>query len=41
MATRSQSAFYSQLKRYYGIYTGGFITFVVLLATGHGPGQHT
>ena len=25
-------AFYNQLKRYYGLYTGGFIGFVVLLA---------
>jgi cation/acetate symporter len=32
MATQSQSAFYTQLKRYYSIYTGGFIAFVVVLA---------
>jgi cation/acetate symporter len=32
MATHSQSAFYSQLKRYYSIYTGGFIAFVIVLA---------
>jgi len=31
MATQSQSAFNAQLKRYYSIYTGGFISFVVLL----------
>jgi cation/acetate symporter len=32
MATQSQSAFYAQLKRYYTMYTGGFIAFIVLLA---------
>ena len=25
-------AFFNQLKKYYGIYTGGFISFVILLA---------
>jgi cation/acetate symporter len=29
---KSQSAFNSQLKRFYGFYTGGFIGFVVILA---------
>jgi cation/acetate symporter len=28
----SNRAFYNQLKRYYGIYTGGFLSFVVVLA---------
>jgi putative solute:sodium symporter small subunit len=28
----SQKSFNQQLKRYYGIYTGGFIGFVILLA---------
>jgi cation/acetate symporter len=28
----SHSAFYQQLKRYYGAYTGGFVAFVILLA---------
>ena len=32
MATHSQSAFYSQLRKYYTIYTGGFIAFIILLA---------
>jgi cation/acetate symporter len=32
MATSSQAAFYQQLKKYYTLYTGGFIVFVVLLA---------
>jgi cation/acetate symporter len=32
MATTTQRAFYSQLKRYYGIYTGGFIAFIIVLA---------
>jgi cation/acetate symporter len=32
MAGRTQSRFVSQLKRYYALYTGGFIGFVVLLS---------
>jgi cation/acetate symporter len=32
MSTFSQSAFTSQLKKYYGFYTGGFIAFLILLA---------
>jgi len=32
MATQSQSAFNSQLKKYYTFYTGGFIAFVIILA---------
>jgi cation/acetate symporter len=32
MASQSQSAFYSQLKRYYSIYTGGFLAFIIVLA---------
>jgi cation/acetate symporter len=28
----SQAAFNSQLKRYYGLYTGGFVIFVLALA---------
>ncbi|MPZ42933.1 MAG: cation acetate symporter [Betaproteobacteria bacterium] len=32
MASQSQSAFYSQLKRYYSIYTGGFVAFIIVLA---------
>ncbi|MFN7086031.1 MAG: sodium:solute symporter family protein [Burkholderiales bacterium] len=28
----SHSAFYQQLKRYYGVYAGGFIAFVIILA---------
>jgi cation/acetate symporter len=32
MATQSQSQFYSSLKKYYSFYTGGFITFVILVA---------
>src|SRR5574340_85484 len=28
----SQSAFYAQLKKFYGFYTGGFIAFVIVLA---------
>ena len=32
MATQSQAAFFSQLKKYYTWYTGGFIAFVILLA---------
>ena len=32
MAVQSQSAFNSQLKKYYSFYTGGFITFVIVLA---------
>jgi cation/acetate symporter len=31
MATQSQSAFTSQLKKYYSFYTGGFITFVIIV----------
>jgi cation/acetate symporter len=31
MATQSQAAFTSQLKKYYTFYTGGFITFVVIV----------
>ena len=31
-ATTSNSAFFSQLKRYYSFYTGGFIAFVIILA---------
>ncbi len=29
---QSQSAFFSQLKKFYGFYTGGFIAFVILVA---------
>ena len=29
-AAQSNSAFFSQLKRYYTFYTGGFIAFVIL-----------
>ncbi len=32
MATQTQSQFNQQLKKYYSIYTGGFIGFVILLA---------
>ncbi len=32
MTALTQTQFYSQLKRYYGFYTGGFITFVIVLA---------
>ena len=33
MATVSSNrSFYSQLKKYYSVYTGGFIAFVILLA---------
>ena len=32
MATQSQSQFFSQLKRYYSFYTGGFIAFVIIVA---------
>ena len=32
MAVQSQSAFNSQLKKYYSFYTGGFIAFVIVLA---------
>ncbi len=32
MAVRTQSRFVSQLKRYYALYTGGFIGFVVMLS---------
>jgi cation/acetate symporter len=32
MAVQSQSAFNSQLKKYYSFYTGGFIAFIVVLA---------
>jgi cation/acetate symporter len=32
MAGPAQSRFFSQLKRYYSLYTGGFIGFVVMLA---------
>ena len=31
MASQSQSAFNSQLKRYYTLYTGGFVAFVIFL----------
>ena len=31
MATQSQTAFTSQLKKYYTFYTGGFITFVIIV----------
>ncbi len=31
-ATTSNSAFFNQLKKYYTFYTGGFITFVIVLA---------
>jgi cation/acetate symporter len=31
MATQSQSAFTSQLKKYYTFYTGGFVTFVIIV----------
>jgi len=32
MATQTQSQFTQQLKKYYSVYTGGFIAFVILLA---------
>lgn len=32
MATQSQAQFYSSLKKYYSFYTGGFISFVILVA---------
>ena len=32
MASQTQSAFNAQLKRYYSVYTGGFVGFVLLLA---------
>ncbi len=32
MATQSQAQFYSSLKKYYSFYTGGFVTFVILVA---------
>ncbi|TCS72141.1 cation/acetate symporter [Sulfuritortus calidifontis] len=32
MTALTQSQFYSQLKRYYSFYTGGFIAFIILLA---------
>jgi len=32
MATQTQSQFKQQLKKYYSVYTGGFIGFVILLA---------
>jgi cation/acetate symporter len=31
-ATTSADAFYKQLGRMYGIYTGGFVAFIILLA---------
>ena len=31
-AVFSQRTFNSQLKRYYGFYTGGFLVFIILLA---------
>src|SRR5690242_6443464 len=31
-ATFSQKGFTQQLKRYYGMYTGGFLAFIILLA---------
>jgi len=31
MATQSQTAFTSQLKKYYTFYTGGFVTFVIIV----------
>ena len=31
-ATFSHKSFKQQLKRYYGLYTGGFIAFVIALA---------
>jgi cation/acetate symporter len=32
MATMTQGQFYQSLKKYYAIYTGGFIAFIILLA---------
>jgi cation/acetate symporter len=32
MATQTQKQFFQQLKKYYSVYTGGFIGFVILLA---------
>ena len=32
MSTQTQSQFFQQLKKYYAFYTGGFITFVIVLA---------
>jgi cation/acetate symporter len=32
MATQSQAQFYQSLKKYYTVYTGGFLVFVVVLA---------
>ncbi|HEX5337673.1 MAG TPA: VC_2705 family sodium/solute symporter [Gallionella sp.] len=32
MSGKTQARFFSQLKRYYGFYTGGFIAFVVIVA---------
>lgn len=32
MSTQSQSQFYASLKKYYTLYTGGFIAFVVIIA---------
>ncbi len=31
-AVSSNTAFFNQLKKYYTFYTGGFITFVIVLA---------
>ena len=31
MAGQSQAAFYANLKKYYTFYTGGFITFVIIV----------
>ena len=32
MATQTQKQFFQQLKKYYSVYTGGFIAFVIVLA---------
>ena len=34
MATQTQSQFNQALKKYYSVYTGGFILFVIILAIG-------
>jgi cation/acetate symporter len=39
MATQSQAQFNQALKKYYSVYTGGFIAFVILLAIGEQLGM--
>ena len=39
MATQTQAQFTQSLKKYYSLYTGGFVTFIIVLAIGEQLGM--